>query len=69
MELLRVQGDFKTLTSVARVNRNMYDIVIPKIYQTVIVNERNKSKVGYGHGNSTSNLELGMCLASIYQLR
>ena len=67
LNILQERGEFKTLTSVARVDRNMYDIAIPKIYQTVTVNERNRDKIGYGHGTSTSDLELGMCLASISQ--
>jgi len=69
LNILQERGEFKSLTSVARVDRNMYDIVIPKIYQTVIVNKRNRSMIGYGHGTSTSNLNLGMCLAPIYPLK
>jgi hypothetical protein len=69
LSILHTKEEFKTLVSAARVDRNMYDIVISKIYQNVIVNKRNRSKIGYGHGNSTSDLELGMCPASIYQLR
>jgi len=61
LNILQERGEFKTFTSVARVNRNMYDIAIPKIYQTVIVNERNRSKIGYSHGTSASNPDLGMC--------
>ena len=58
LEVLKVEEEFKTLTSVARVNHTMYDIAIPKIYETVIFSEtvgkgkkgkNNHAMIAYGH--------------------
>jgi hypothetical protein len=50
LEILKIEEEFNTLTLVARASHNMYDIAIPRIYETVVVNEKNRSTVGYGHG-------------------
>ena len=44
----------------------MYDIAIPKIYETVIVNERNRSTIGYGHGSEDSISKPGKTAISEY---
>jgi len=56
LEILKKEGDFRTLTSVARVSRVMYDIAIPKIYETVVFsqttgNKNNHAKIQYGHAS------------------
>ena len=65
LEVLKVEEELKTLTSVARVNHTMYDIAIPKIYETVIFSEtvgkgkkgkNNHAMVAYGHSSSTPGL-------------
>jgi len=53
LTVLQVDGDFSTLCSVAQASRNMYEIAIPKIYETVVFNKKNQRKVRYGHGNSS----------------
>jgi len=52
LTLLKVDGEFSTLRSVAQAAQNMYNLAIPKIYETVVFNERNQSKIMYGHGKS-----------------
>ena len=54
LEMLRKDGEFKALAAAARASKTMYDIAIPKIYETVVVNERNRSTIGYGHGTEDS---------------
>jgi len=54
LEDLKMNSEFKALTSAARASKTMYDIAIPKIYETVVVNERNRSTIGYGHGTEDS---------------
>jgi hypothetical protein len=44
-----LKGDNNTLAALVRVDRNMYDIVIPHLYDTVTITERNKVKIAYGH--------------------
>jgi len=36
LDIIKADGDYKTLTSVARTNRAMYDLVIPMIYGVVV---------------------------------
>jgi hypothetical protein len=59
LEIIKREEDFKTLCSAARVNKAMYDIVVPKIYETVVINEKNKDIVGYGHGIRSTGSESG----------
>jgi len=63
LEILKVEEEFKTLTSVARVNHTMYDIAIPKIYETVMFSEtvgkgkkgkNNHAMIACGHSHSAS---------------
>jgi len=68
LEILKVEEEFKTLTSVARANHTMYDIAIPKIYETVIFSEtvgkgkkgkkgkNNHAMIAYGHSPSSPHL-------------
>jgi len=66
LEMLKKDGEFKALTSAARASKTMYDIVIPKIYETVVVNERNRSTIGYGHGSGASGTKQGKSAISGY---
>jgi hypothetical protein len=56
LTVLKVDKDFSTLCSVAQASRNMYNIAIPKIYETVVFNKDNQGKIGYGHGESSKRL-------------
>ena len=63
LDILKADGDYKTLTSVARTNRNMYDIVIPMIYGVVTFNRgnsvgKNRKMIGYGHSSRVDDGEL-----------
>ena len=49
IEHIKVDGNFKTLAAIARANHNMYNIVIPKLYETVTVKANNERCVAYGH--------------------
>lgn len=49
LEFLKLDKNFKALNMVARSNQTMYDLAIPKIYEVVVVNERNVKTIGYGH--------------------
>jgi hypothetical protein len=53
LEFLKLDKNFKALTMVARCNQTMYDLAIPKIYEVVVVNERNVGMIGYGHGTKS----------------
>jgi len=44
---------------VARSNQIMYDLAIPKIYEVVVVNERNAKTIGYGHGSESQDKREG----------
>jgi len=38
----------------------MYDLVIPHLYETVVINKKNEDKIAYGHGEgSKSGLNQG----------
>jgi len=49
VEHIKVDENFKTLAAIARASRNMYNIVIPKLYETVTVKAKNEKYVAYGH--------------------
>jgi hypothetical protein len=66
LEILKIEEEFNTLTSVARASHNMYNIAIPKIYETVVVNEKNRSTVGYGHGIEDSVSKQGKSMIVEY---
>jgi hypothetical protein len=62
MDTLKADGDFKTLTSVARTNHSMYDMVIPMIYETVVFNQKNsvgkgRKMIGHGHRSQRNHSE------------
>jgi hypothetical protein len=46
---LKADDDLPALAAVVRTNQHMYDLAIPKLYETVPINERNKDTIGYGH--------------------
>jgi len=58
LEILKEEMKFKTLASVARVNHTMYDIAVPKIYETVVFKGtseqgmNNHAMIAYGHSPS-----------------
>jgi hypothetical protein len=45
---LKADDDLPALAVLARANRQMYDFVIPKLYETV--STKSMDKLGYGHG-------------------
>jgi hypothetical protein len=49
VSLLQSKRQYHTLAEFARANRNFYDIAIPKLYETIIVTERNEPLLRYGH--------------------
>jgi len=59
LTVLQVDGDFSTLCSVAQASWNMYEIAIPKIYETVVINKRNQRKIMFGHGKSFARFNRG----------
>jgi hypothetical protein len=63
LDILKADEDYTTLTSVARTNRSMYEIVIPMIYGVVVFNRgnsvgKNRKMIGYGHGSEEGHSEL-----------
>jgi len=46
---LKADDDLSTLAVAARANHCLYDLVIPRLYETVTINEENWRQVGYGH--------------------
>lgn len=49
ISFLKADDDLPALATVARVNHNMYDLAIPKLYESVTINEKNKQQIKYGH--------------------
>ena len=52
---LKEDHQYKALTRVARVSKNTYDLVIPHLYETVVINKKNKDKIAYGHGEGSKS--------------
>jgi len=55
-----MEEDYKALTSLARANRNFYNLVVPKIYETVVITARNSNIVGFGHGHGDEDGSLAV---------
>jgi hypothetical protein len=51
VEHIKEDGNLKTLAAIARASQHMYDIVIPKLYETVKVTAKNEKYVAYGHSH------------------
>jgi len=53
LECVKENGHLKSLASIARTNHNMYDIAIPKLYETITIKEdkKNQRRLAYGHLN------------------
>lgn len=51
LSFLKANNDLSALTAVARANRTMYDLAIPKLYETVTMTERNEDQIEYGTSN------------------
>jgi hypothetical protein len=49
LEFLKLDDDLPSLAAVVRANKNMYNLAIPKLYETVTVTERNQYNIGYGY--------------------
>jgi hypothetical protein len=52
LDCLRQGDEYGSLATVARANQEMYDRAIPTIYETVVINKRNRRTIGYGHSAS-----------------
>jgi len=59
LTVLEVDEDYSTLCSVAQASRNMYNLAIPKIYETVVFNKKTQRKIKYGHGKLSKRLHDG----------
>jgi hypothetical protein len=46
---LKADDDLSALAAVVRTNQSMYDLAIPKLYETVTISERNQDIIRYGH--------------------
>ena len=53
LNYVKGNGQLKSLASIARANHNMYDISIPKLYETITIKEdkENQKQLAYGHSN------------------
>ena len=49
ISFLKANDDLPALAAMVRVNHDMYDLAIPKLYESVTINRRNKQHVGFGH--------------------
>lgn len=49
--------DLPSLAAVPRTNHSMYDLAIPKVYETVTITEGNREGIGHGQvtGQSLAN--------------
>jgi hypothetical protein len=45
---LQADNDLAALAAVARANQHMYDLAIPKLYETVTMTDWNEDQIGYG---------------------
>jgi hypothetical protein len=60
ISFLKADDNLPALAVVARVNHDMYDLVIPKLYESVTINEDNKQHINYGHSPWPSKSRNGM---------
>lgn len=53
LECVKDNGHLQSLASIAWANHNMYDIAIPKLYETVTIkkDKENQKQLAYGHLN------------------
>jgi hypothetical protein len=66
LSYLQQDGDYKSLAAVARTRRSFYDLAIPMIYESVVVNERNSSMLDYGYSPTPSQLSEGKLTFTSY---
>jgi hypothetical protein len=63
LEYIKEDGQLESLAAIARANQAMYDIAIPKLYETITVKACNQDRLDYGHtrllasGRLTSSFE------------
>lgn len=70
LEILKVEGQFNTLTSVARVSHTMYNIAIPKLYDTVVFSKtqkRRKAQKAQKAGNNHAMINYGHSSPTVHQ--
>ena len=60
LSFLEADDDLPALAAVARVNHDMYDLAIPKLYESVTINEENKELIKYGHSSLQLESQNGM---------
>ena len=59
LNYVKDNGHLKSLASIARTSHNMYDIAIPKLYETITIKEdkKNRRQLAYGHSNWFNSCE------------
>lgn len=66
VSFLKANDDLPALAAMVRVNQDIYDLAIPKLYESVTINERNKQHIEFGHSFSPMELQNGISLSSVY---
>jgi hypothetical protein len=51
ISFLKADDDLPALAAVAQVNHDMYNLAIPKLYESVTINKDNKEHIKYGHSS------------------
>jgi hypothetical protein len=64
IDILAAEGQFGTLANAARASKLMYDIVIPKLYNTIYITEKNRLYFTYGCTMADLGLPDGTCSLS-----
>jgi len=49
IEHLKKDEQYKTLASIARCSQGLFELAIPKMYETITVTKYNQNRLVYGH--------------------
>jgi len=60
ISFLKANDNLPALAAVAQVNHKMYNLAIPRLYESVTINEHNKEHIKYGHSPLPLKLRNGM---------
>lgn len=65
---LKTDEQFETLAALAQVNHGVYDLAIPKLYETITIKDGNQEQLAYGltHRSYITKLACGKCRKLLY---
>lgn len=65
---LKTDEQFETLASLAQVNHSVYDLAIPRLYETITIKDGNQEQLAYGltHRSYITKMACGKCRKLLY---